>query len=48
MEKIFELLEIKYKNTIFYYFRTNNVIKRFNNIFDQMFIKYYIEHLIKK
>ena len=43
----FELLEIKHRNTILYHSRTNEVVKRFNNILNQMLIKYCIEQFIK-
>ena len=47
MNMTFELLKIKHRNTILYYSRTNEAVKRFNNIIDQMLIKYCIEQLIK-
>ena len=43
----FKLLEIKHRNTISYYSRMNEIVKRFNNIIDQMLIKYCIEQFIK-
>ena len=47
MNKAFEFLKIKHKNIIFYYSRTNDVIKKFNDVFEQIFIKYCIEQFIK-
>ena len=47
MNMTFELLEIKYRNMILYYSRTNEIVKRFNDIINQMLIKYYIEQFIK-
>ena len=47
MKKVFELLNIKHKNIISYYFRTNNAMKKFNNVLNQMLTKYYIEQFIK-
>ena len=47
MNITFELLKIKYRNIILYYSRTNEAVKRFNNIIDQMLIKYCIEQFIK-
>ena len=47
MNMIFELLKIKHWSTTLYHSRTNETVKRFNNIIDQMLIKYCIEQLIK-
>ena len=47
MNKAFELLEIKHKETTFYHFRINDAIKRFNDVFEHMLIKYCIEQFIK-
>ena len=43
----FELLKIKHQNTISYYSRMNEVVKRFNNILNQILIKYCIKQFIK-
>ena len=47
MNMTFELLKIKHRNMILYHSRTNEVVKRFNNIIDQMLIKYCIKQFIK-
>ena len=47
MNMTFELLKIKHQNTILYHSRTNKAVKRFNDIINQMLIKYCIEQLIK-
>ena len=47
MNMTFELLKIKYRNTILYHSRTNEAVKRFNNIINQMLIKYCIKQFIK-
>ena len=47
MNKAFEFLKIKHKKIIFYHFRINDAIKKFNDVFEHMFIKYYIEQFIK-
>ena len=47
MNMIFELLKIKHWNTISYHSRTNEIVKRFNDIIDQMLIKYCIKQFIK-
>ena len=43
----FKLLKIKYQNIILYHSRTNKTVKRFNNIINQMLMKYCIEQSIK-
>ena len=47
MNMTFELLKIKYRDTTLYYSRTNEIVKHFNNIIDQMLIKYCIKQFIK-
>ena len=47
MKKKFKLLKIKHKNIILYYFRTNDAIKKFNNVLNQMLTKYCIKQFIK-
>ena len=47
MNMTFKLLKIKHRNTISYHSRTNEIVKRFNDILSQMLIKYCIEQLIK-
>ena len=47
IDKAFEILKIKYKDTTLYYFCINKTIKRFNNILNQIFIKYCIDQSIK-
>ena len=47
MNMTFELLKIKHRNTILYHSRTNETVKRFNDIINQMLIKYCIEQFIK-
>ena len=47
MNMTFELLKIKHRDTILYYSRTNEIVKRFNDILNQMLIKYCIEQFIK-
>ena len=42
MKIILKQLDIKHKNIIFYYFKTNNAIKQFNKILKHIFIKYLI------
>ena len=48
MIKTFALFEIKHKNIIFYHSKTNEIVKRFNNVLSHMLIKYCIENFIKK
>ena len=43
MNMTFELLKIKHRDTISYHSRTNEVVKRFNDIINQMLIKYCIK-----
>ena len=47
MNMTFEFIKIKHRNTILYYSRTNETVKHFNDIIDQMLIKYCIEQFIK-
>ena len=47
MKLIFEFLNIKYKEIISYHFRTNDAIKRFNDVLNHMFTKYCIDQSIK-
>ena len=47
MNMTFELLKIKYRNIILYHSRTNETVKHFNNIIDQILIKYCIKQFIK-
>ena len=47
MNMTFELLKIKHRSTISYHSRTNEIVKRFNNILNSMLIKYCIEQFIK-
>lgn len=47
MKKTFELLSIKHRSTTSYYFRTNDAVKKFNDVLNQMLTKYCIEQLIK-
>ena len=47
MNMTFELLKIKHRSTILYHSRTNETVKRFNDILSQMLIKYCIEQFIK-
>ena len=47
MIKTFALFEIKHKNIIFYHSKTNETIKRFNDVLNHMLIKYCIENFIK-
>ena len=43
MNMTFEFLKIKHRNIISYHSRTNETVKRFNDIIDQILIKYCIE-----
>ena len=47
IQLMFELLNIKYKEIILYHFRTNDSIKRFNDVLNHMFTKYCIDESIK-
>ena len=47
MNMTFELLKIKHRNIILYHSRMNEVVKRFNDILNQMLIKYCIKQFIK-
>ena len=47
MNMTFKLLEIKHRSTILYHSHTNEIVKRFNDIIDQMLSKYCIEQFIK-
>ena len=47
MNMTFKFLKIKYRSTISYHSRINKIIKCFNDIIDQMLIKYCIEQFIK-
>ena len=47
INQTFELLETKYREIIFYYSRTNETMKWFNNVLNYILIKYCIEQLIK-
>ena len=47
MNMTFELLKIKHRSMILYHSRMNEAVKRFNDIIDQMLIKYCIEQFIK-
>ena len=47
MNMTFKLLKIKHWSIILYHSRTNEAVKRFNDIIDQMLIKYCIKQFIK-
>ena len=47
MKLIFETLKIKHKNITSYHLRTNETIKKFNNVLDYILTKYCIDELIK-
>ena len=47
MKLIFEFLNIKHKRIILYHSRTNDAIKRFNDVLNHMFTKYCIDESIK-
>ena len=47
MKRAFELLETHHRDTISYYSRTKNAVKRFNDTLSKMLIKYCIDQLIK-
>ena len=47
MNMTFKLLKIKHRGTTLYHSRMNEIVKHFNNIIDQMLIKYCIKQLIK-
>ena len=47
MNIIFEFLKIKHRDTTSYHLRTNEIIKHFNDIINQMLTKYCIEQFIK-
>ena len=47
MNMTFEFIRIKHRSTILYHSRTNEIVKRFNDILNQMLIKYCIKQLIK-
>ena len=48
MIKTFALLEIKHKDITFYHSKTNEIVKRFNDVLNHMLIKYCIENFIKE
>ena len=47
MNKAYELLETKHKETTLYHSRTNETVKRFKNILKRMLSKYCIDQFIK-
>ena len=47
MNITFEFLKIKHRSTTSYHSRTNEIVKRFNDILNQILIKYCIEQFIK-
>ncbi len=48
MKLIIKMLEIKHRDTTSYHSRTNDAVKRFNNVLNFILIKYLIKHLIKR
>ena len=47
MKLTFEFLNIKHRKTTSYHFRTNDAVKRFNDVLNYMFTKYCIDESIK-